>query len=249
MLVPAPGALDDHRVNAWRLRYRPPVRAAGQRTPRCRRSGRSPAAVYRTGRPAAVGPATRHTPAARQGRQCPGPRQRAGSGRQAGQATLAAYLRRGCRALDPWPHLPRSGTPPAPFPADPCPPGSAPRDPGAVRKPWVKTTLAPGSRLVTDHYERAGLVPTWTSSGSAWSATAAARASGTSGRRRPRSARRSARRTCPWYRCSGRCVSRPAGRSESAEEVRVRDRAAVRGPGLPGAVRLDPPHPRVRARR
>ncbi|MEO6102390.1 MAG: aconitate hydratase, partial [Pseudoxanthomonas sp.] len=28
---------------------------------------------------------------------------------------------------------------------------------GLVRKPWVKTTLAPGSRVVTDYYERAGL--------------------------------------------------------------------------------------------
>ena len=133
-----------------------------------------------------------------------------------------------------------------PIPARPDPPRVTQ---GLSRKPWVKTTPAPGSKVVTDHYERAGLVPTWTSSGSAWSATAAARASGTPGICRPRSARRSARRTCPWYRCSGRCVRRPAGRSESAEEVRVRDRAAVRGRGLPGAVRLDPPHPRVRARR
>lgn len=39
------------------------------------------------------------------------------------------------------------------------------------------------------------------------------------------------------------------GGGESAEEVRVRDRAAARGRGLPGAVRLDPPHPRVRTRR
>ena len=28
---------------------------------------------------------------------------------------------------------------------------------GLTRKPWVKTTLAPGSRVVTDYYERAGL--------------------------------------------------------------------------------------------
>ena len=27
------------------------------------------------------------------------------------------------------------------------------------RKPWVKTTLAPGSKVVMDYYERAGLVP------------------------------------------------------------------------------------------
>ena len=30
---------------------------------------------------------------------------------------------------------------------------------GLVRKPWVKTTLAPGSKVVTDYYERAGLTP------------------------------------------------------------------------------------------
>ena len=30
---------------------------------------------------------------------------------------------------------------------------------GLERKPWVKTSLAPGSRVVTDYYERAGLTP------------------------------------------------------------------------------------------
>ena len=30
---------------------------------------------------------------------------------------------------------------------------------GLAPKPWVKTTLAPGSRVVTDYYERAGLTP------------------------------------------------------------------------------------------
>ncbi|MAO51517.1 MAG: aconitate hydratase [Pusillimonas sp.] len=30
---------------------------------------------------------------------------------------------------------------------------------GLKRKPWVKTSLAPGSRVVTDYYERAGLTP------------------------------------------------------------------------------------------
>lgn len=32
-------------------------------------------------------------------------------------------------------------------------------DRGLDRKPWVKTTLGPGSRVVTDYYERAGLLP------------------------------------------------------------------------------------------
>ena len=30
---------------------------------------------------------------------------------------------------------------------------------GLVRKPWVKTTLAPGSKVVMDYYEKAGLIP------------------------------------------------------------------------------------------
>ncbi|HEX2134029.1 MAG TPA: aconitate hydratase [Actinophytocola sp.] len=32
-------------------------------------------------------------------------------------------------------------------------------DKGLTRKPWVKTTLAPGSKVVMDYYERAGLLP------------------------------------------------------------------------------------------
>jgi len=30
---------------------------------------------------------------------------------------------------------------------------------GLSRKPWVKTTLAPGSQVVTDYYDKAGLTP------------------------------------------------------------------------------------------
>ncbi len=30
---------------------------------------------------------------------------------------------------------------------------------GLTRKPWVKTTLAPGSKVVTDYFDRAGLTP------------------------------------------------------------------------------------------
>src|SRR3546814_9915565 len=30
---------------------------------------------------------------------------------------------------------------------------------GLMRKPWVKTSLAPGSRVVTDYYAHAGLTP------------------------------------------------------------------------------------------
>ena len=41
-------------------------------------------------------------------------------------------------------------------------PGCSPRPPsskGLSVQPWVKTTLAPGSKVVTDYYERAGLDP------------------------------------------------------------------------------------------
>ena len=30
---------------------------------------------------------------------------------------------------------------------------------GLTRRPWVKTSLAPGSRVVTEYYEKAGLTP------------------------------------------------------------------------------------------
>ena len=30
---------------------------------------------------------------------------------------------------------------------------------GLTSKPWVKTSLAPGSKVVSDYYERAGLTP------------------------------------------------------------------------------------------
>ena len=33
------------------------------------------------------------------------------------------------------------------------------RGEGAYRRPWVKTSLAPGSQVVTDYYDRAGLRP------------------------------------------------------------------------------------------
>jgi aconitate hydratase len=62
---------------------------------------------------------------------------------------------------------------------------------GLARKPWVKTTLAPGSKVVMDYYERAGLTPTSRSSASTWSATAARPASATPARCPRRSPRRS----------------------------------------------------------
>src|SRR6185312_17448806 len=32
-------------------------------------------------------------------------------------------------------------------------------DKGLASKPWVKTSLAPGSQVVTDYYDKAGLTP------------------------------------------------------------------------------------------
>ena len=48
---------------------------------------------------------------------------------------------------------------------------------GLKTKPWVKTSLAPGSQVVTDYLAKAGLRRSWTRSASIWSATAAPPAS------------------------------------------------------------------------
>src|SRR5699024_1301853 len=32
-------------------------------------------------------------------------------------------------------------------------------DKGLTSKPWVKTSVAPGSRVVTEYYEKSGLIP------------------------------------------------------------------------------------------
>ena len=53
---------------------------------------------------------------------------------------------------------------------------------GLTTKPWVKTSLAPGSKVVTDYLDEAGLTPFLERSASISSATAARRASATPGR-------------------------------------------------------------------
>lgn len=68
---------------------------------------------------------------------------------------------------------------------------------GLTRKPWVKTTLAPGSKVVTDYFDKAGLTPTSTRSASTSSATAAPPASATPARCRRRSPRPSTTTTWP----------------------------------------------------
>ncbi len=62
--------------------------------------------------------------------------------------TVRSRSRRSPRA--PTPRTPRSCSPPGCSPATRC-------KKGLKAKPWVKTTLAPGSKVVTDYYEKAGL--------------------------------------------------------------------------------------------
>ncbi len=64
---------------------------------------------------------------------------------------------------------------------------------GLQVKPWVKTSMAPGSKVVTSYYEKAGMCPTSRSWATTSSATAARPASAT----RARSSRRSPRRSTP----------------------------------------------------
>ncbi len=82
---------------------------------------------------------------------------------------------------------------------------------GLTRKPWVKTTLAPGSKVVTDYFEKAGLTPTSTRSASTWSVTAAPPASATPARCRRRSPRPSTSTTSPSPRCCPATATSRAG--------------------------------------
>lgn len=82
---------------------------------------------------------------------------------------------------------------------------------GLTRKPWVKTTLAPGSKVVTDYFEKAGLTPTSTRSASTSSATAAPPASATPARCRTRSPRPSTSTTWPSPRCCPATATSRAG--------------------------------------
>ena len=72
---------------------------------------------------------------------------------------------------------------------------------GLKAKPWVKTSLGPGSLVVTDYLKKAGVLATWRSSASSSSATAAPPASATPARCRMRYPRASPRTT--WW--SRRC--------------------------------------------
>ena len=103
---------------------------------------------------------------------------------------------------------------------------------GLSTKPWVKASLAPGSKVVTDYLNDAGLTPTSTSCGSTSSATAARPASATPAPCRPRSPRRSARTT------SSRPPSSPGNRNF---EGRINSDVKRQLPGLaPAGRRLRP---------
>ena len=73
---------------------------------------------------------------------------------------------------------------------------------GLTTKPWVKTSLAPGSKVVTDYLRAPACRTTSTRSASTSSATAARPASATPARSRRRSPRPSTSTTSPSARCS-----------------------------------------------
>jgi aconitate hydratase len=80
---------------------------------------------------------------------------------------------------------------------------------GMQRKPWVKSSLAPGSKVVTEYYDQAGLTRP--------SATAARRVLGTPARWRSRSRRRSRSATSSSARC---CLGIATSRLESIRRSR-----------------------------
>ena len=114
------------------------------------------------------------TASPRRGRRAAGAPARRGRGRR---LRARPRLRRDRRDHVVHEHLEPAG--------DGRPPGCSRRrrvERGLERKPWVKSSLAPGSKVVTEYYEKAGLGRTSTSSASTRSATAARRASATRGR-------------------------------------------------------------------
>ncbi len=73
---------------------------------------------------------------------------------------------------------------------------------GLVRKPWVKTSLAPGSKVVTEYLREAGLLPHRKPSASAWWPTPVRLATACPAPSTRRSSRRSSSATCTPPRCS-----------------------------------------------
>ena len=82
---------------------------------------------------------------------------------------------------------------------------------GLTRKPWVKTTLAPGSKVVTDYYERAGLTPYLDKLGFNLVGYGCTTCIGNSGPLPAESARPSTRTTSPWSACCPATATSRAG--------------------------------------
>ncbi len=72
---------------------------------------------------------------------------------------------------------------------------------GLTRRPWVKTSLAPGSKVVTDYLERAGLIEPLEQLGFSLVGYGCTTCIGNSGRCRRRCRRRCWTRTWPCARC------------------------------------------------
>ena len=83
---------------------------------------------------------------------------------------------------------------------------------GLTTKPWVKTTLAPGSKVVMDYYEKAELTPYLEKLGFYLVGYGCTTCIGNSGPLpEPVSARRSTRPTSPSSRCSRATATSRAG--------------------------------------
>ena len=88
---------------------------------------------------------------------------------------------------------------------------------GLTVPPWVKTSLAPGSRVVTDYYERAGLLPYLEQLGFDLVGYGCTTCIGNSGPLDPAISRRSTDATWRWCRCCrATATSRAASTPTSA---------------------------------
>ncbi len=73
---------------------------------------------------------------------------------------------------------------------------------GLATKPWVKTSLAPGSKVVTEYFQAAGVQEDLDALGFHLVGYGCTTCIGNSGPCRSRSRRRSRTATLPWPRCS-----------------------------------------------
>ena len=88
---------------------------------------------------------------------------------------------------------------------------------GLAAKPWVKTTLAPGSKVVMDYYERAGLTPYLEKLGFDLVGFGCTTCIGNSGPLLPPISEAVTQGTWPWWRsCRATATSRAASAPTSA---------------------------------